>query len=96
MAWLDSGKQGPAPTPPPSIDPSINNPGGGKTTPGTPPLPNVNPTGVIADGKGGFIDVATGAPVNADGTPIDQSGGETTGGGHWEYDENNDPVWVPD
>ena len=58
MTWLDSGKQGPAP----SVVPNTTV-GGGVTTPGTPPPPNVNPTGVIADGKGGYIDTATGYPV---------------------------------
>jgi hypothetical protein len=88
MDWISKGQQGPAPT----YGVSDTTMPGGVTTPGTPPPSDVNPTGVIADGKGGFIDVATGLPVNADGTPIDQSGDENTTGGHFDqYGE-----WVPD
>jgi len=54
---------------------------------------------VIADGNGNYIDTATGYYVNRDGTSLmDQSGGQITPstGGHYEYDEENNPVWVPE
>ena len=75
--WIKSGQQGPAPEAP--------NTGGqpGGSLPGSTPS-------VIADGHGGFIDTATGLPVNADGTPIDQSGDEDTTGGYWDDNGN----WV--
>jgi hypothetical protein len=81
--WVSKGQQGPAPT--------YGNTGNAPQTGGQPggSLPGNTPS-VIADGKGGFIDTATGLPVNEDGTPIDQSEGETTGGGYWD-DEGN---WV--
>jgi hypothetical protein len=83
MDWVSKGQQGPAPT--------YGNTGNAPQTGGQPggSLPGSTPS-VIADGKGGFIDTATGLPVNEDGTPIDQSEGETTGGGYWD-DEGN---WV--
>jgi len=83
MDWISKGEQGPAPT--------YGNTGNATQTGGQPggSLPGNTPS-VIADGKGGYIDTATGYPVNADGTPIDQSESETTGGGYWD-DEGN---WV--
>jgi hypothetical protein len=82
--WVKGGQQGPAPTPPP-VDSAVpmTNPGG---QPGG-SLPGGTPS-VIADGKGGYIDTKTNLPVNADGTPIDQSGDEYTTGGYWD-DEGN-------
>jgi hypothetical protein len=43
---------------------------------------------IIADGHGGYVDTTTGLPVNADGTPIDQSGDEDTTGGYYDEDGN--------
>jgi hypothetical protein len=83
MDWLSKGEIGPAPT--------YGNTGNAPQTGGQPggSLPGSTPS-VIADGNGGYIDTATGLPVNADGTPIDQSGSEDTTGGYYDADGN----WV--
>jgi hypothetical protein len=78
--WIKSGKSG---APPTITIPKEGAGGMGSVT-------------IAPDGAGGFVDTRTNLPVNADGSPIDQSTGEVTSGGHWEYDsENNEPVWVP-
>jgi hypothetical protein len=76
------------------------NTGGSNQTGGQPGgSTGYNPT-IISDGYGGYIDTATGYPVNADGSMIDQSEGEgrsslidpresgSGGGGYYDEDGN--------
>lgn len=81
---------------PPAIDVPTTNPGGGITTPGTPPPPdtsgpipnNLSPTG--------YSDIY-GNPINADGsTYTGDNTATTTGAGHWDYDADGNLVYVPD
>jgi hypothetical protein len=69
MTWLDSGKQGPAP----SVVPDTTV-GGGVTTPGTPPPPNTGTAVPNNLSPSGYSDM-NGKPVNADGSPY--SSGDT-------------------
>ena len=89
IKWVQEGQKGTPPTPP--AGGGYGNTGGSGQTGGQPggSLPGYTPR-VISDGAGGYIDTTTGLPVNADGTPIDQSESETTTGGYW--DENGN--WV--